>query len=148
MIGQQYDFSGGLDLLSADINIDSTSYQMLVNARQRYGYVEPILSHEKIINAPQGKKLGCIGVGNVLILFVAGNAYYQKDGNTDWNIIPGLNMDDGSKVDQYWLQPIPAPSLQMVRKANTTSANSPIVLDTDFRVTGTNQRRSNSADVI
>lgn len=134
MISQQIDFSGGLDLISSDVNIALDSYHILVNARQRYGNIEPIQKHVKIANTPPGILQGCIGVGNVLIIFVAGRAYTQQDGSTDWNIVPGFNMD--TIVSQYYIQTVPASNLQFLRKQGA-SVNAEIILTTDFKVSGT-----------
>jgi len=135
MISQQIDFSGGLDLISSDVNINADSYNWLVNARQRYGHIEPIQDHVDITTqVPPGVKQACIGVGNVAILFIAGKAYYHRDGIDGWNIVVGFQMD--SSANEYWVQPVPASSLQFLRKQGS-SVNAPINLSTDFKISGT-----------
>ncbi len=134
MTHEQSTFDAGLNLLTSDMQISERGYAWLINGRQRLGHVEANQKHVEQTDAPAGKKQGHIGVGNVHILFVAGNAYYKVDGSAGWVQIPGFTMD--TVADRYWAVAIPASTFNFVRKSDEVSANNPIIVDVDFAVNG------------
>ena len=130
----QSNFNGGLDLVSDDANIDETGYRWLVNARQRFGKLKAVTKPLQIVT-PSGKKQGCITVGNVKVIFIAGYAYYQIFGNTVWIQVPNLLLD--ATVDQLYACAVPASSLNYVRKLNVSGDVTNNILKTlDFRPSG------------
>lgn len=135
MIYEQTSFDAGINLLTSDMQIDPKGYRWLMNGRQRLGYLEANKKNIEIDTIPSGKKHAIIGVGNILIVFVEGKAYYQKDGDTFWTNIPGFSMD--TIADRYYVQAIPASSFNFLRKNDSISANNPIVIDADFAINGT-----------
>lgn len=134
MIAEQKSFDAGMNLILPASQIPPNGYQWLVNGRTRFGNIEPIKSHEELVNAPAGKKQGIIGVGDVLIAFIAGKAYYNIDGSSSWIQIPGLLMD--TIVERYFTQTVPASTFNFVRKLDQ-SANNQVTVTTDFNVSGT-----------
>jgi len=126
-----------LNLLAADSALQQGEYLWLINARQRFGYNEPILKHNDLTaRLPLGKVQNITAVGNVLLAFVGGLAYFQEDGSSTWTRLQDFAMD--GNADQYWTQSVPESNMNFVRKA-ATNINSPIVLTTDFKVSGTPQ---------
>jgi len=135
MIKEQRDFSGGMNLLVNDTQIPEDQYKALVNGRQRLGYIEPT-KRSALLNAPAGIKQGLIGVGNVLVVFVAGSAYFNIDGTTTWSKIPGFAMD--ATAPQYWTIDVPASTFNFTRKLNTTrNVSDALVNSVDFSFNGT-----------
>lgn len=131
----QNDFSSGLNLLSADSRVAPDGYVWLVNARSRFGRLDPIKKH-KLINIPAGKLQGAHALGNVLIVFVGGFAYYQKDGDTFWVLIPGFLMS--STENEYWTCAVPYSTSNFQRRLDVSkNIHAPIVERNDFRIAGT-----------
>jgi len=136
MIADQITFGGGMNLLVDDSQIPEDQYRVLINALQRLGRIEPNRANELLSTAPAGLKQGLIGVGNVLVLFVAGEAYFNVDGTTTWIKIPSFSMDE--TADQYWMQEVPASTFNYTRKLNTSQNVSDAIVNTlDFAVNGT-----------
>src|SRR3989442_5253059 len=88
-------FDGGINLISSDTALNDSEYVWLVNGRQRFGYIEPN-KRNKLIDAPSGIKQGIISIGNILILFVSGKAYYHEDGTTIRTQIPSFQMSSSA----------------------------------------------------
>lgn len=135
MISQQTTFDGGMNLILPDTQIPENGYVMLINGRQRFGYVEPNYKHRELSNSPAGKKQNITALGNILIVFVAGKAYYQVDGTSVWIQVPGFLMS--TSVDRYYTQVVPASTMNFIRKSTANGFNAPIVLSLDFNVSGT-----------
>lgn len=132
----QKEFNGGLNLLSSDTKVSENGYVWLVNGRSRYNSIAPIHSPLEFTNAPIGLKQGITSVGNILVLFVAGKAYYQKDGSTDWIMIPGFSMS--ATVKQVWSQAVPYSTANFKRSlAVSLNIHAPIVANNDFKILGT-----------
>lgn len=137
MIAVQNSFAGGIDLISSDTNIGANNYQWLINARQRFGFHEAIKKHVKDTNVPSGIKQGLIAVNDVLIAFIAGQAFTKTDGSDFWVQIPGFIMS--VDAPQYWTCAVPASTFSFVRKSISTNIQAPINVTTDFKVSGTPQ---------
>lgn len=131
---EQKSFDSGMNLILSDTQIPENGYLKLINGRQRLGYIEATYKN-RLVDAPEGKKQGIVAVGNVLIVFINGKAYYQVDGNAFWIQIPGFLMD--TIVDQYYTQAVPASTLNFVRKSTSDGFGAPIVISQDFNVSGT-----------
>lgn len=136
MIALQKDFSAGINLLVSDTALADNEYLWLINGRQRFGVVDPIKKHIKDATLPAGKKQGIIAVGNVLIVFITGLAYYREAGVATWTQIPDFFMSP--TVDEFWTQEVPASTFHFVRKANQNIHN-PALVTTDFKASGTPQ---------
>ena len=130
----QKDYSGGLNLLTSDTLLNASEYRLLVNARNRFGPIEPVQKHIELDNAPIGLKQGIIGVGATVLLFVGGKGYYRVDGDDTWHLLLGLQMDPS--VEQYYLCAVPASFKDFVRKSNA-NVSAPITITNDFKVNGT-----------
>ena len=130
----QQSFAGGLDTINHDSKIAPDAYPWLFNGRNRFGKIDPIPKHIKITNAPTGLKQGIIAVGNIIVLFVAGKAYYQQFGDLFWTNIGAFSMDPN--VDRYYTLAVPASYMNFVRKAGA-SINAPMIFSTDFKLNGT-----------
>ena len=134
MIFEQTSFGGGMNLLLPDTQVPADSYVQLINGRQRLGFIEPNYKH-RLVDAPIGKKQGIVSIGKVLLLFVAGKAYYQKDGNVGWVQVPNFLMD--TLVSRYYTQAVPASIMNFVRKSTAEGFGAPVVISSDFSVSGT-----------
>lgn len=130
----QTSFIGGIDQVSSDTQIPDDSYSLLINARNRFNEVEPIKSHV-LVESPNGFKNGGVGIGSAFLLFVAGKAYYQLDGQTTWTRIPSFSMSVSKK---YYFQTVPASSFNFERKLSSNNdVHSPVFIDTSVRINGT-----------
>lgn len=118
MTARQVSFTGGIDQISAEVEIPDNAFKLLINARNRFGYLEPVKKHVEFATAPAGLKQGIIGVGNVLIMFVAGFAYYQVDGTTTWTKIDDFHLLNTAA--QFWSIAVPASSFNFIRKAGAS----------------------------
>ncbi len=135
MILSQTSFSKGLDLISPDTEIDQAGYAWIVNGRSRYGYVEPINDPLLIAGAPAGKKQGTIAIGNTVIIFVAGKAYFKRYDSIQWIEIPLFLMDD--EVDLIYSQAVPASTRDYVRQLSTTgNINDPLYISNTSKSAG------------
>lgn len=133
---KQSSFIGGMDLLSEETEIADNAYRWGINIRQRFGHPQPIYAPLEITSIPAGKKQGIVSVGNVLIAFVEGEAFYNVDGTSTWQQIPGFAMD--TVVDRYYSLAVPSSSFNLQRKASSDgSANSPINALVNTKVSGT-----------
>lgn len=136
MLANQRVFTN-LNLLASDTALGEGEYLWLINARNRFGYNEPILKHKSLTEGlPLGKTQGIYAIGNVLLAFIGGLGYYQQDGDTTWTRLQDFALD--GLTDEYWMQAVPSSSMNFVRKA-ATNINAPITLTTDFKVSGTPQ---------
>lgn len=132
----QSDFSGGMDLLSNDTSIADDSYRYLINGRTRLGSIKPIQA-PLLINSPLGKKQGLVAVGNILVLFVSGNAYYQQQASNIWIKIGNFAMD--AAVDYIYTCAVPSSTLNNKRQLTTNNIYGGITLQQQFTVSGTPQ---------
>lgn len=133
---RQSSFLGGIDQLSDDVQIAEDAYFWLLNGRQRYGKIESTQAHIEITALPAGLKQGIVSVGDVLIAFVAGQAFYNIDGQNTWIQIADFLMSTVNP--KFWTEVVPASTFNFVRKENTSgSANDKIAVTTDFLVAGT-----------
>lgn len=139
MLNSQTSFVDGLDFLSSDIQISQFGYQWLVNARQRFGFIQANKASTKLTQfAPAGKMQGLKSVGSTLILFVNGAAYFQFDGQVFWSKIPGFQMDAG--IDRFYTEFVPDSTFNFSRALNNTkNIADPIVKKADVSINGTPQ---------
>lgn len=132
---KQESFDGGMNQLSPDTRLADNAYRLLINGRVRYGEVEPIQDNEELTAAPAGLKQGLIGVGNVLVAFIAGKAYYKLDDTTAWQTISGFSMS--TTAERVWTLAVPASTFNFLRKLDTSANRQVIAVVPDFTVSGT-----------
>lgn len=131
----QKSFQSGLNQLQVDMQVADTGYQWLINGRNRFGPIQPIASPLELDNAPVGLKQGLIAVGNILVLFCAGKAYYRNyEDSNDWIQIPNFLMS--VDAPQVWSQAVPASTFNFVRLANA-NVQAELTITNDFKVAGT-----------
>lgn len=80
----QRDFFDGLDTELDYTKSPQTAYPLLINGRARRDTIEPTYKHV-LLDAPTGLKQGIFVAGSIVVLFVAGQAYY-----TDITLTPIL----------------------------------------------------------
>jgi hypothetical protein len=132
----QNSFQGGVDTVSLETQIADDAYQLVINGRNRFSAIEPIYKHREITNRPAGLLQGTHGVGNVLIIFVAGKAYYQEDGKEGWIQVPNFLMS--RTASEYWTETVPASYMNFVRKLDVNrNIKAGLAVTTDFKVSGT-----------
>jgi hypothetical protein len=135
MIVLQNSFIDGMDLISPDMQMAENSYRWLMNGRQRYGEIQANNSATKVTGAPAGTKQGIIAVGNVLVLFVNGEAYWNVDGSSTWTKIANFKMDTSA---MYYAQAIPGSTFNFTRKlATTANIKDPLNVSVDLSIIGT-----------
>lgn len=134
MILQQKSFAAGFNLIANDTQLADGEYRWVINARQRFGYIEPNRKAILFDDAPEGLKQGGIGIGDVSIIFVAGEAFWRREGTTGWTQIPGFLMD--TLADRLWAIAVPDSTFNFKRQSDT-SIKSPIIVPPNVRIAGT-----------
>jgi len=133
---QQKTFIGGMNLLADETELGDDEYRWLINGRQRLGTPQPTLAHVELEDAPAGLKQGMASLGDILILFVAGSAYYKIDDATSWIQVPGFAMS--ATAERYWSITVPSSTFNLERRANLDgNAGSPIYIAVDAKIAGT-----------
>jgi hypothetical protein len=120
-MGQYYQrsFVGGMDMLSKDTDIAVNAYRYGVNMRQRYGYAQAIQKSTDITyNLPPGNFQGLIGVGNIWVAFVNGNAYYMPITGDTWYQVPFFSLD--ATVEFIYFCAVPGATNNYLRQAVVT----------------------------
>jgi len=136
MIIEQDTFSDGLDLISPDVQVSTSGYVWLVNGRSRYGYVQPVASPVKDAAAPVGLKQGIISIGNAVIMFVAGAAWYKLYTSQQWIKVPNFVMS--STAPNIYSCAVPVSSRNYSRKLNTSgNITDDMLLSANSRPNGT-----------
>lgn len=121
----QKSFGGGLNTLASDTQIEVDEFTWLVNGRNRYGYISPINKHLTIASPAGLNYQGCFGLGNVLIIFIDGKAYYTVTGTTiNFQQITGFSLDP--YVDEIYSEAVPNSYLNFQRKVPTVSSEQQI----------------------
>lgn len=130
---QQTTFDGGINQIDDDSRIGANQYRLLINARSRFGRVQPIRQSVRVSGLLDGNLQGAIAVGNTLIAFVSGRAYYRIYGTNTWIRIANFLMDP--VANRVWAIAVPKSTRDYVRKRNN-SLNNPIIINTDFNIAG------------
>ncbi len=97
----QTSFLGGLAAQFNRVRPDVNSYPLLCNGRIRDDVVDPIRSPLEDTSVRAGLKQGITAVGSIIIVFVAGKAFYRDVSTTNsWRQVTGLNLDStAAEVD-------------------------------------------------
>jgi hypothetical protein len=111
----QKSFKGGMNLLADDTRLDSTQYRLGVNITNRFDELDLILSSVLDESAPTGRKQGLVSIGNYLVLFNAGKAYYRAYNQVGWFLIDGFDMDLNAR--RYWFCAVPLATTNYLRYA-------------------------------
>lgn len=121
----QQDFRGGLNAGVAANNIDDSEYAYLSNARNRGGALKAIRKAVKQTDAPPNVKFqGLQAVGDFLVLFAGGQAFYKSLVNPGDSLQPLAFFQMAADADVIYSQLIPQATLNHVRVAvDETSPN-------------------------
>jgi len=130
----QKTFNGGMDTISPDTQVGETAYVGLVNARVRFGTIEPIKKHVLIDDPLALNKQAIVGIGDVIIVFVHGLAYWRKEGTTKWTQVPNFLMS--TVAEKLWTCIVPD-SYQNFGRKSIKEQHSDINLQLDFKISGT-----------
>jgi len=131
----QSDFGGGQDNISDPIKIAADSYEYLFNGRSRFSVIDTIKKPRLLDNAPSGNRQGLYAIGNSMILFVSGLAYYYDTTFDVWHKINTFLMD--VNVDTIYTEFVNSSTANAVRKMNSSGSNNDKILKTyDFTVSG------------
>lgn len=122
----QDDFGGGMDMFSDRAGIAADAYVLGVNLRCRDGMLTAIRSPELVANTPGGRFQGLYALGNVLLLFSSGKAYYRLYNSTEWVPIADLQLSPTAEV--IWGCAVPQGDNRYVRKSTATSVKTVNVL--------------------
>lgn len=135
MIFEQDTFSAGMDLLNPDVQVTLQSYVFLVNARSRYGTIDPVTLPVLQTQVPVGVKQGIISVGSSFILFVSGRAYYKLANSAQWIQVPNFLMSSSAQF--IYSIAVPASTRDYIRALNPSGNVQEQILQTvDSRVNG------------
>lgn len=111
----QKSFNGGMNLIVDDTRLSPSEYREAFNLRNRFDALDQVRKAEELFAAPAGKKQGIYTFGDYVLIFVAGNAYYQLKNTTGWTQIAGFLMD--ANVERYYVETIPLNTTNYARKA-------------------------------
>jgi len=132
---QQATFVGGMNLLSDSIKTPENSYRYGNNVRTRFDIVQPIYSPIEI-SLPTGTKLQSLtSIGEYLIVFIDGIAYYKKTGDSFWGRISS-KVTLSPDVDTIYTQLVPL-SKDDQRRYAEESANATVNKPISETITGT-----------
>ena len=133
---KQASFIGGMNLLVDETEIPENAYRWMINGRQRLGTPQPIKSHVLQSDLPAGLKQGVVSLGNILIAFVAGSAYYRVEGTEGWLQVSGFSMS--TTAARYWSLAVPSSKFNLERRANEDgNARSALNVPVNTKVAGT-----------
>lgn len=136
MHGLQNTFVGGLDAITPDTQIADNSYYYLINARQRLGSIKPNKKPAKVTTIPVGLKQGTISLGNILISFISGKAYFNVDESQYWFKIPSFLMS--TTIERFYSIAVPEGKVNYIRKLNPDENISSLLIKSyDFEIQGT-----------
>ena len=126
-------FSGGINQFFDETKVDLVSQQYIViNGRLRRGVIEPVKLPLDITSTLSGlgtKMQGFYAIGNFLLVFIDGNAYYTLQSLISWQKIVDFSMS--ADVDVIYAEPIPASRVNYKRTLLTTGKPKSGVILTD-----------------
>lgn len=139
----QTDFTGGMDYLSKETSIAPNAYKLLVNARNRFGTLQPIVKSLNVTESLDGLKMqGIYSVGSVLVAFASGKAYYSTytTGAANWVQIQNFLMDQN--VDFIYTQLVTGSvndyqRLPALNSSGSANPSGPISTSNAFNIAGT-----------
>lgn len=112
-----------------ETRVEPNQYVYAFNVRNRFDTLTPINDTLEDTTAPSGKKQGLVSVGEYLILFNDGLAYYKRVTDSAWTQIAGFLMS--TTADIFYTCLVPASTVNFKRVA--TGDN----LDVNFVLTQT-----------
>jgi hypothetical protein len=115
----QTSFIGGMNLLADNTKLGPNQYGLAFNIRNRFDVLSPVKASTQDTAAPSGKKQGLYSVGDYLVLFSGGKAYYRKYSATSWTSIANFQMS--TTVDYIYTCLVPASVMNLTRKLPSAS---------------------------
>lgn len=106
--------------------INEDEYPLLINARNRYDVIEPVLNPKLIVDPsfpPDGKFQGCYAAENILVVFISGYAYWKDwtQPNSYFTKIPAFNLS--ASADIIYAALVPKSYLNYTRELSETNGN-------------------------
>lgn len=126
----QDDFSGGMNLLDIDTKLAPNQYRVGVNIRTRFGPAQPVKNVVEIIEGlPEdfGSPQGLYAFGNILVLFIRGQAWFKTTTNDEWSLIADLQMN--LNVERIYCCAVPQATLVYNRLGGAKPSDA-VTLDT------------------
>lgn len=119
----QGDFSGGMNAWLDSSQIADNEYVYGINVRNRNGNLASINDSLELtdISVPHGLYQGLYAVGNILILFCSGKAYYKLYDTNVWIRVANLQLD--RNVDRIYGAAVPISYNDYTRKAKSADDN-------------------------
>jgi len=117
--------SGTQDIVGGNTSINVNQYREAFNVRNRFDVLDSIPLPTEL-SAPAGNKQGIWTFGDYVLLFVAGNAYYQHRTLTGWTKIQNFSMDPF--VSRMYIETVPLSTTLYARKlpSSGSSGDKPI----------------------
>lgn len=127
LLYKQDGFSGGMQSRVDATRIARNAYPLGINVRNRKDVLQPIPKPDGISLPAIGNLQGVYAAGNYLLIFLSGRGYVRNYGlaNPAWQDV-GLQMDPDVPV--IYAELVPASSVNRVRAASSTNANSTVNL--------------------
>lgn len=126
MILNKTSFLGGINQLSDITKLDPSEYWLIINGRVRTNAVEAVNLPLDISSNLSG--LGTFqeltAVGDKLVVFVAGKAYFKTLSSGDWTLISSFTM--GSAESRLYTELVPGSTVNYIR--TVADANAPLEL--------------------
>jgi hypothetical protein len=133
----QDSFEGGMNLVSLGTKVAPNEYIAGINVRTRFGYAKPINSALDITeDLPVSSRAiqGIYAFGEILVVFVGGQAWYKDAGDADseWTQIENFQLSDS--VERIYAIGVPVASTTYLRKnagsgSTSESPDAGIILD-------------------
>lgn len=126
------DWFGGINQLPDKSKVDfATEYSLLVNGRVRENSVVPINGPLDITAGlpTTAQAQGVYGIGRFLLAFAGGLAYYRDYGSAIPAWLPIVGFAMSATEPKIWAEPIPASTLNFVRKSTDgTNFKAPVTI--------------------
>lgn len=114
----QASFAGGMNMVLDETRLQENQYVYAFNVRNRFDVLSPITDSLEV-ESPSGLKQGLYAIGNILVVFVAGKAYYKEKHADAWTQVTGFQMSTTAK--QFWCEVVPVSTANMERKATDSN---------------------------
>lgn len=114
------DFRGGMNRLDDSSKLLENQYPIAVNARTRYNVVEPIRSPlRQAQGLPDGLHQGVYAAGAIVLVFIAGKAYYKDFSNPASNYVQVAGFQMDANVANIFVEFVPASTINYIRQAGS-----------------------------
>jgi hypothetical protein len=131
----QLSFNGGMNLMENDVGLSDVEYREAFNLINRFGSLDPVKDATEIAKELPGKKQAITSIGNLLIVFKAGQAFYKSPVDSNFQQIADFQLNP--EAERLFFEFVPASTVNLKRKLSGTTNNDLNVELSSVRVSAT-----------